>query len=148
MRLRHRRVDVGRVDEVQASVEGAVNDPDRGLVVGIPPFPEHHRPQAQRTDLHTRAAKAPILHHSSLDDPATLPVKRGGRVPGCSPGGWPQEPPLFDNQKVASICPVRTVEPYPAARPYSTERPTRSNADAPHPLDDRPISDPEAGHGC
>jgi hypothetical protein len=50
-------------------------------VVGVPPLPEHHRPQAQRTDLHARPAKSPKLHHPTLDNPATLP--RYATLVGC-----------------------------------------------------------------
>src|SRR4029453_530889 len=34
-----------------------VDDPDRGLVIGVAPLPKHHRPQAQTAHRHTRTAK-------------------------------------------------------------------------------------------
>ena len=42
------RVDVGGVDEVDARVERAVDDPDALVVVGLSPGSEHHRAEAQR----------------------------------------------------------------------------------------------------
>jgi hypothetical protein len=45
------RVDVGGVDEVDAGVERAVDDPDRVVVIRVAPAAEHHRAQAERTDL-------------------------------------------------------------------------------------------------
>jgi hypothetical protein len=40
-------VDVGGVDEVDAGVEGAVDDADRVVVIGIAPGAEHHRAEAE-----------------------------------------------------------------------------------------------------
>ena len=51
------RVDVGRVDEVDPCVERTVDDVDRLVVVGVAPGAEHHRAEAQRTDLQTGAAQ-------------------------------------------------------------------------------------------
>ncbi|HEY5294483.1 MAG TPA: hypothetical protein VIJ70_03310 [Gaiellaceae bacterium] len=51
------RVDVGRVDEVDACVERAVDDRDRLVVVGVAPGAEHHRAQAERADLDAGAAQ-------------------------------------------------------------------------------------------
>jgi hypothetical protein len=42
------RVDVGGVDEVDAGVQGAVDDADGVVVVGVAPGAEHHRAEAQR----------------------------------------------------------------------------------------------------
>ena len=41
------RVDVGGVDEVDAGIEGAVDDADRVVVVGVAPGAEHHRAEAE-----------------------------------------------------------------------------------------------------
>ena len=46
-----RRVHVGGVDEVDAGVERAVDDPDAVVVIRVAHRPEHHRAEAQRTDL-------------------------------------------------------------------------------------------------
>ena len=56
------RIDVGGVDEVDPGIERAVDDPDRLLVVGVAPCAEHHRPEAQRADLHSCVCKPPVVH--------------------------------------------------------------------------------------
>src|SRR5207237_3907954 len=56
------RVHVGRVDEVHARVEGGMDDASAFLVIGVPPGPEHHRPQAEGAHLHAGAAERAILH--------------------------------------------------------------------------------------
>jgi hypothetical protein len=69
------RVDVGGVDEVDAGVERAVDDPDRRFVVGLPPGAEHHRSQAERADLHSGASEAAVLHvHRRYDGHPERPV--------------------------------------------------------------------------
>ena len=40
-------VDVGGVDEVDPGIQGAVDDADRVVVVGVAPGAEHHRAEAQ-----------------------------------------------------------------------------------------------------
>jgi hypothetical protein len=50
-------VDVGGVDEVDARVQGSVDDPDRVVVVGVAPGAEHHGAEAQGTDFDTGAAE-------------------------------------------------------------------------------------------
>ena len=50
-------VDVGGVDEVDAGVDSAVDDPDRVVVVFIAPVAEHHGAEAQAADLDARAAE-------------------------------------------------------------------------------------------
>ena len=56
------RVDIRRIDEVHPSVKRAVDDPDALLTIGVSPRSEHHRPQAERTDLHPGAAERAELH--------------------------------------------------------------------------------------
>jgi len=41
------RIDVGGVDEVDAGIQGAVDDADAVVVVGVAPGAEHHRAEAQ-----------------------------------------------------------------------------------------------------
>ena len=50
-------VDVGGVEEVDAGVEGAVDNRVRLFGLGTPA--EHHAAEAEARDLHTRAAKVP-----------------------------------------------------------------------------------------
>jgi hypothetical protein len=57
---------VGGVDEVDASVEGAVDDADRVVLVVVAPRAEHHGAEGERADLHSRAAEQTVFHHSSL----------------------------------------------------------------------------------
>ena len=45
------RVHVGRVDEVDAGIERPVDDPDAIVVIRVAHRPEHHRSEAQGTDL-------------------------------------------------------------------------------------------------
>ncbi len=56
------RVDVGRVDEVDAGVERAVDDADALLVAGVAPLAEHHRAETQRRDLETGVAEVAVVH--------------------------------------------------------------------------------------
>ena len=60
------RVDVGGVDEVDPGVERGVDDPDRLVVIGLAPGPEHHRSETQRADLDTGGGELSRLHHSIL----------------------------------------------------------------------------------
>jgi hypothetical protein len=55
-------VDVGGVDEVDARIERAVDDPDRLVVVALAPGAEHHRAEAERTDLDPGASERAVLH--------------------------------------------------------------------------------------
>jgi hypothetical protein len=48
------RVDVGCVDEVDAGIQGAVDDPDAVVVILVAPVAEHHRPETKRGDLGPR----------------------------------------------------------------------------------------------
>jgi len=59
------RVEVGRVDEVDAGVERAVDDPDRVVVVTVAERAEHHRAEAQLTDRDAGASQWPIVHGGS-----------------------------------------------------------------------------------
>ena len=57
---------VGSVDEVDAGVEGPVDDADGVIVIGVAPGAEHHRAQAQRAHHHAGAAEAAVfdLHNA------------------------------------------------------------------------------------
>ena len=70
-------VDVGGVDEVDACVQCAMDDPDRRVVVRLAPCAEHHRPEAERADLHSCASETAVLHASTV---------RAGRSPRRSQG--------------------------------------------------------------
>jgi hypothetical protein len=59
-------VHVRGVDEVHPGVQGAMDDPDRVLVVRIPPRPVHHGAEAELADRHARAAEVAMLHQSLL----------------------------------------------------------------------------------
>src|SRR4051794_1951056 len=55
-------VDVGGVHEVDPRVEGAVDDPDRVVVVLVAPVAEHHRAEAEGGDLDAGAAEGAVVH--------------------------------------------------------------------------------------
>jgi hypothetical protein len=55
-------IPVGGVDEVDAEVQGFVDDADAFVVVGIGQSAEHHRPQAIRADLDAGFSERAILH--------------------------------------------------------------------------------------
>ena len=57
-----RRVDVGGIDEVDAGVEGGVDDRHAVVLVLVAPGPEHHRPEAQRADGHSGSSQRSVLH--------------------------------------------------------------------------------------
>src|SRR4029079_7920318 len=59
-------VDVGGVDEVDAGVEGRVDDPDRLVVVRVAPGAKHHRAEAKLADRDAGASQGPVLHTCSL----------------------------------------------------------------------------------
>ena len=58
-------VDVGRVDEVEAGVEGGMDDADALVVVPIAEPAEHHRAEAQRADLDACRAERAVPHGCS-----------------------------------------------------------------------------------
>ena len=72
-----RRVHVGGVDEVDAGVEGPVDDPDRIVVIGIAPRSEHHGPETEGADLDAGSTQCAHLHRA---DPT------GGRGSGGGSG--------------------------------------------------------------
>src|SRR4051794_23766958 len=55
-------VDVGGVHEVDPRVEGAVDDPDRVVVVRVAPGAEHHRAEAEGRDLDAGRAEGAVVH--------------------------------------------------------------------------------------
>src|SRR5664280_1176451 len=84
-----RGVDVGGVDEVDAGIEGPVNDADRLVMIGGSPGPEHHGPQAQRADFDTGTTKSTEFHGPIV---AAYPVRGprswyGGQVLSGEPVG-------------------------------------------------------------
>ena len=60
-------VDVGGVNEVDACVKGAVDDPHRVIVVRVTPPAEHHRAQAQGAYLDAGATEIVKFHTASLE---------------------------------------------------------------------------------
>ena len=58
-------VDVGGVDEVDAGVEGAVDDAGGVVAVVVAPGAEHHRAEAQGTDRYAGAAEGAVFHAGS-----------------------------------------------------------------------------------
>jgi hypothetical protein len=58
------RVHVGGVDEVDAGIEGAMDDGDRVVVVAVAPGAEHHGAEAQRADVHPCRSECAVLHRS------------------------------------------------------------------------------------
>ena len=66
------RVDVGGVDEVDAGVEGAVDDGDAVVVVPVAELAEHHGAEAQARDLHPGVAEGAVGHVAN--------VTRSGRI--------------------------------------------------------------------
>src|SRR5204863_8819938 len=57
-----RGIDVGGVDEVDALVEGPMDDAHRFVVVGVAPGSEHHRSQAEGADLDAGASERAMVH--------------------------------------------------------------------------------------
>jgi hypothetical protein len=55
-------IPVGGVDEVDAGVQGFVDDADAVVVVGIAQSAEHHRAQAIRGDFDSSFSERAILH--------------------------------------------------------------------------------------
>jgi len=80
------RVDVRGVDEVDARVQGAVDDPHRVVVVGVAPGAEHHRPEAERADLDSGAAERSGLHAANARHVRRPWVARPPVGPPASPG--------------------------------------------------------------
>ncbi len=60
------RIHVGGVHEVDARIEGPMDDPGRVLVVRDSERPEHHRTETERTDLHAGTAENAISHAWTL----------------------------------------------------------------------------------
>jgi hypothetical protein len=60
------RVDVRGVDEVDPGLERAVDDPDRGVVIGVAGGTEHHRAEAQLADGDPGPAQGAVVHEGSL----------------------------------------------------------------------------------
>jgi hypothetical protein len=57
-------VHVCGVDEIDAGVQGVVDDPDAVVVVRV--AAEHHGAQTERADLHSRASEVAVLGHRAL----------------------------------------------------------------------------------
>src|SRR5205085_11645238 len=60
------RVDVRRIDEVDAGVKRRVDDADALVLVGVPPGAEHHRAEAEGADLDSGPTERSILHGALL----------------------------------------------------------------------------------
>ena len=84
------RVHVRRVDEVDASVEGLMNDPYRLLVIRIAPGTEHHRSQAVRTHLDPRATERAHSHGCHVATKRRAP----SQTASAAAAGWHRRPRL------------------------------------------------------
>ncbi len=77
-------VHVGGVDEVDARVQSAVDDPDRVFAVVVAPGAEHHRAEAQGADLHAGSSERSVVHRQSFVSSCALLTVRvpvsGGRT--------------------------------------------------------------------
>jgi hypothetical protein len=62
-------VDVGGVDEVDAGVEGTMDDADGVVVIGVAPRAEHHVAEAEGADGHAGLAKGAVAHGSDRTVP-------------------------------------------------------------------------------
>ena len=54
--------DIGRVDEIDASIQRTTDDADRIGAVVVSPRAEHHGAETERADLNTGAAERTISH--------------------------------------------------------------------------------------
>jgi hypothetical protein len=61
-----RRVHVGRVDEVDAGVEGGLDHPDRFVVIRIAARSEHHGPEGHLADRDAGGTENPAFHPAAL----------------------------------------------------------------------------------
>lgn len=67
-------IHVRRVEDVDAGVQGSVNDPDRLVMVRIPPGAEHHRPEAVRAHLDTGPTERAPPHRRHAATPRAMAV--------------------------------------------------------------------------
>ena len=104
------RVHVRGVDEVDAGVDGPVDDADRVVVVLVAPGAEHHGPEAEPTDLYSGGAEGAVVHFPR--QPHRPAVCRGCRntVParGFSGSGPPSGGP--SRSRWPSAHPLGTIE--------------------------------------
>src|ERR1700722_17657703 len=56
------RVHVRGINEVDAGVQGAVDDPDRVRVIGVAPRPEHHGPETELAHLDPGQSQVAVPH--------------------------------------------------------------------------------------
>ena len=61
-------VHVGRVDEVDACVESAVDDPDPFVMIGVRPTAEHHGAEAIGADLDACGSECAVAHGAHLTE--------------------------------------------------------------------------------
>ena len=87
------RIDVSRVDEVDACIDCTANDAHAFVVIGVAPGPEHHCAEADRADRDAGTTKESIVHvrrrYPDLDDQYPPVVARrflGRRTPVAGKG--------------------------------------------------------------
>ena len=79
--------DIGRVDEVDAVVEGAADDANRVVMVGVAAPAEHHVAEAERRHHHPRAAEGAVVHRATLGSPhGSQGTRAAGRRPHLREG--------------------------------------------------------------
>jgi hypothetical protein len=86
-------VDVGGVDEGDAGVKRAVDDPDALVVVPGTPLAEHHGAQAQLADADPSAAEASLLHRHFVS--SMVSGSRGLAGDACAPPAREEVEGLF-----------------------------------------------------
>ena len=59
-------VHVGGINEVDAGIQGSVDDLDRDVVIGLAPGAEHHCAKAKWAYLHAGTSKVAVVHRDSL----------------------------------------------------------------------------------
>ena len=76
-------VHVGGVDEVDAGIDGGMDDADGVVVVRVAEGSEHHRPEAEGADLEAGPSEGAVFHS------ANLPMRLARAAPrvGCSEAG-------------------------------------------------------------
>src|SRR5581483_10714520 len=74
------RVHIRGVDEVDARVERALDDPDRLVAIGVAPGTEHHRAEAEPADPDAGPAERAVLHLVGPTEPGGGAGPAAGRL--------------------------------------------------------------------
>ena len=82
------RIDVSRVEEVDAAFEGAVHDRERCRFIALQA--KRHRAEAERRDAQSRAAKLAVSHEAPL---------LGSRLRALYPTAMPGEEELIEQRR-------------------------------------------------